>query len=145
MPYTLAHTHTHTHIFYSAGMLHFCCDFCPFTLGTIFQGINGLSGKRLGANKNKPSPKHRVSACKALLCARFRAIAEALPFEALPRDVRTVLECGRTRGDSGAVALSYSELKGLSAAYQRRKMALLGTDNFLDWVTASPTCESFSA
>jgi hypothetical protein len=116
-------------------MLHFCSDFCPFTLGTIFQGINGLSGKRLGANKNKPSPKHRVSACKALLCARFRAIAEALPFEALPRDVRTVLECGRTRGDSGAVALSY----------QRRKMALLGTDNFMDWVTASPTCESFSA
>ena len=88
-----------------------------------------------GATKGAASPKHRASACKALLLERFRELCAALPAEALPEPLRAVGDVRRR---------SYRELKLAATDYQRRKDAFLGLPAFRDWVHCPPCCEEFS-
>ena len=99
------------------------------------EAVNGLRGTRLGATKGAASPKHRASACKALLLERFRELCAALPAEALPEPLRAVGDVRRR---------SYRELKLVATDYQRRKDASLGLPAFRDWVHCPPCCEEFS-
>ena len=99
------------------------------------EAVNGLRGTRLGATKGAASPKHRASACKALLLERFRELCAALPAEALPEPLRAVGDVRRR---------SYRELKLAATDYQRRKADFLGLPAFRDWVHCPPCCEEFS-
>ena len=98
------------------------------------RGGQRLRGTRLGATKGAASPKHRASACKALLLERFRELCAALPAEALPEPLRAVGDVRRR---------SYRELKLAATDYQRRKDAFLGLPAFRDWVHCPPCCEEF--
>uniref|UniRef100_A0A7S3AC70 tRNA-specific adenosine deaminase 1 n=1 Tax=Haptolina ericina TaxID=156174 RepID=A0A7S3AC70_9EUKA len=100
--------------------------------------VNGLSGKKLGANKKNPSPKHRAAACKALLLHRFREVCHLLPQNAFAED--EVLK-HLDKLDH----LSYRSTKALSFAYRDRKAALLQVAPFREWVVAPAACESFTS
>lgn len=53
--------------------------------GIVSEAINGLSGKRLGANKKHPSPKHRSSVCKALRLLCFEELLRDMPHGKRPK------------------------------------------------------------
>lgn len=66
--------------------------------GLVSEAINGLSGKRLGANKKAPSPKHRSAVCKARAVEAFREVLRELgptgrlPAALSPRRLRSLDE-----------------------------------------------------
>ena len=95
--------------------------------------VNGLSGKKLGANKKMESPKHRASTCKALLLRRFRALCLTLPQNAF------IVE-----GFPSLEGLSYSCTKRLAVPYNSQKASFMQLGAFQDWVVAPSSCESFN-
>ena len=107
----------------------------PSGRGELHEAINGLVGKRLGANIRNPSPKHRSSLCKVLVLQRFYDVLNAMPIARVPA---VLLQPQRNE-------LSYAEIKALSAAYQQRKRALMAVGAaFEDWIKAPACCESFT-
>ena len=105
-------------------------------IATNLEAINGMAGVRLGANtKGGVSPKHRATACKALLLRRFLQVCAALPAEALPPPLRALPPLSER---------SYRELKRASVAYQQRRANLLGLEGFRDWICAPESCEAFT-
>ena len=132
----------------------------------LSEALNGLSGKRLGANKKQPSPKHRSAACKARLVESFRVVLSALAqAQLLPDPLVPLLTPGLLEAQSGVTSstpfttsttsttaapdpppptsLTYAELKGLATDYQRRKAAFLHRPRLCDWVRAPAACEAF--
>lgn len=101
----------------------------------LSEALNGLSGKRLGANKRQPSPKHRSAVCKARVLEAWHELLALLP-----ADVVGAAQLSETR------AYSYAETKALAMAYQQRKARLLGPAGpMAEWVHAPAACEAFTA
>ena len=77
---------------------HTCSNSILWSASGLSEAVNGLSGKRLGANKKNPSPKHRSSVCKARLLEDFRDVlsqlaqSPSLPPELSPQRIRVVVE-----------------------------------------------------
>ena len=115
--------------------------------------VNGLSGKRLGANKRAPSPKHRSAACKALIAETFVQLVSSTPPRLLPQSLPPpLLQSGGGEGGGGGEgcdsasppsALTRLELKQAATDYQARRRALLDWPPFDDWRLAPQECESF--
>ena len=136
--------------------------------GEPAEAINGCAGVRLGANRKKPSPKHRSATCKALMLARFDRVCAALEAaEMMPRPPSPATDGladgdgdedgGNSIGDGGGDGdggggvrhagwwrpLSYREIKRRATDYQREKAALLGSPPLNAWVVAPEACEEF--
>ena len=111
-----------------------CSNALLWHAGGECEAVNGLSGRKLGANKKAPSPKHRAAVCKALLLRRFRELLGALPVHQVPAELL----------ESEMAASSYAAIKRHAAAYGQRKMAFLELEAFRDWVVAPGECEAFA-
>lgn len=105
----------------------------------LCEALNGLSGKRLGANKKHPSPKHRSAVCKARALEQFETMLDAIT-EHAPSALPEAL-ADRAAWWSGE---RYAQLKARAAAYQACKAELTGAGGPLkDWVRAPAGCECF--
>ena len=128
--------------------------------GEPAEAINGCAGVKLGANRKKPSPKHRSATCKARMLARFDGVCAALEAaEMMPRPPSAATDGladgdadgGNSDGDGGGGVrhagwwrpLSYREIKRRATDYQRQKAALLGSPPLNAWVVAPMACEEF--
>ena len=124
----------------SSAAAHPCSNSLIWTSCGVSEALNGLSGKRLGANKRAPSPKHRSQLCKALLLQQILEIAALLPPDLLPSALAEMQHlCERQRR-------TYAEAKALATAYQQRKATLTGPGGPLsDWVRAPCVCEQLKS
>ena len=122
---------------------HTCSNSLVWASCGVSEALNGLSGKRLGANKRAPSPKHRSQVCKALLLQQILELVALLPPDLLPSTLAEMQHamwsrthpCDRRRR-------TYAEAKALATAYQQRKATLTGPGGPLsDWVRAPCVCE----
>ena len=108
----------------------------------LCEALNGLSGRRLGANKKQPSPKHRSLVCKALVLAQFRDVVAELA--SASRDTACVPSA--LSDVANMAQYSYDALKARADAYQTRKTTLIGPGGPMsDWVRAPAACEAFGA
>ena len=112
-----------------------CSNALLWHAGGECEAVNGLSGRKLGANKKSPSPKHRAAVCKALLLRRFRELCRAVPADRVPAELLA----------PEAAELSYAVIKLRAASYQQRKTDFLHLEAFRDWVVAPGACEAFAA
>ena len=86
------------------GTLRPCSNSLVWATSGMAEALNGLSGKRLGANKRVPSPKHRSAVCKAVLLQSFCELVRRLPHEQIPRLLLTASRHGAGARDQGAEA-----------------------------------------
>ena len=104
----------------------------------LSEALNGLSGKRLGANKRQPSPKHRSHVCKAVVLEAWHELVALLPSPLVPAPLASLIS------DDALRTRSYKQIKGLAIPYQQRKATLLGPPGPLaDWLRAPNACEAF--
>ena len=55
-----------------------CTNSIIWNANGLHEAINGMSGKKMGANKKSPSPKHRSAVCKALLWEAFQEVLRTM-------------------------------------------------------------------
>ena len=55
-----------------------CTNSILWNANGLHEAINGMSGKKMGANKKSPSPKHRSAVCKALLWEAFQEVLRTM-------------------------------------------------------------------
>lgn len=140
-----------------ASSLRPCSNSVLWSAAGLCEAINGMSGKRLGANKRAPSPKHRSAVCKALLMQTFMEVVRSLPPARLPPCLRVLVgftegtlsseSTGSMDGSSAVVVAlpaDYAELKALAEPYQLAKAAMMREPPFSDWVRAPRSCEAFA-
>ena len=144
----------------SVNELRPCSNSLVWAACGLAEVVNGLSGKRLGANKRAPSPKHRSSVCKALRARALHEILVTMPHTIWPTPLRWLYmehkEEAAGQNDTGgsngtatslhidASLLTYAELKRRAVIYQQRKAVLMALPKFSHWVKAPPGCESFT-
>lgn len=94
-----------------------------------------LAGRRIGANRSKPSPKHRSGACKANLFSEYRALCAALP---LASGVAAVAAPPLQQPPPQQLPPRvYGKAKAKARDYQERKAVLLAAEPFRGWTRAS--------
>jgi tRNA-specific adenosine deaminase 1 len=121
------------------GVAHPCSNSIIWAACGLAEAVNGLSGKRLGANRKAPSPKHRSRVCKALLFQEFRDLMALVPRSRWPQ---ALLDEAPEGGKLWTA--SYVELKALASWYQERKRCLfLPGAPLADWIKAPSSCEAF--
>merc|ERR1712087_616685 len=118
-----------------------CSNSLLWFAGGGIEAVNGRTGKKLGANRIKPSPKHRSGACKALLYENFLRLCHSLPREAL-----TTAAASASVLNADGASRQYHEVKLMAILYQNNKALFLNAPSFRAWAHASALgCDAFVA
>lgn len=117
------------------GLSRPCSNSLVWAACGLSEAVNGLSGKKLGANKRMPSPKHRSATCKAVRLARFLELLRSLPDEAIAPELIKVMRTAMAHKEEAHAATPASDRDGsaeanrVDASGSHAQVDVCGTDS----------------